>query len=561
MRSRLAFACLGLALFLAWNPRAAAREDLRVIARVGPDGPYVEREVSPAAIGDAARPSDGSRDYTLLWSRSLPDPIYTTTGISGPTGLVFAGNWLNPPKQAEAIPLDGNGTPSWVDPGTEFYVDAARAADVFAGLDCTSADSTAIVAEWRSGSPTPLWTYPIHPCRPLDGNGWSSGKGVQVSDDGSTIAVIVNSYDPGGLNGTLVLFNAGDPVPAVIYPLPDGTASALAITPDGAYVAVYAWPNIYVYDRYAETLRWSGSAFSGNDALAISAGGNYLAWGWNNLYLRRWNGSTYAALWTTSHSGYYVTECALSADETNFAVAWYKSTVNENVVEMYSLPAHALLWSYTYPPSLARGEGDERGAPDKLPDPTEVISEMVFSNDDRVLAACSWGQLFPELHVFERLDPTPVAVLDTPGSMFDVDAVSWGGRTFVAACGKHVHAGIAGRGADLYALELPAGEGVDPAEPGISAPAALAIAGAPNPFRGGTTLRLRLAGPGSVRLSVHDLSGRAVARLLDGEMRSGSSELAWMGVDDLGRALPAGTYVLRLATPRGVAATKLVRMR
>jgi len=181
--------------------------------------------------------------FELLWHRSIPDPIYTTTGITEPGKIVIAGDYLNPPKEAEAIPIFSDGTPDWVSPGNEFYVDASRQAEVLAGLDATPGDSSITAMEWGTGSATPLWAYRMHPCRPLDANGWSSGKGVEVSDDGSTIAMVVNMYVTGGLQARLSVFDSGSGAPVAELDLPGATAaSAVAITPNGAFVAVYAWP-------------------------------------------------------------------------------------------------------------------------------------------------------------------------------------------------------------------------------------------------------------------------------------------------------------------------------
>jgi WD40 repeat protein len=260
-------------------------------------------------------------------------------------------------------------------------------------------------------------------------------------------------YTPGGQKARLYVFEAGNGDPIVEYDLPDpaGNAAATAISAGGEYVAVAAWPNVYVYDVYGQTLRWSGSLPAGNDALAISGDGRYLGWGWTTFYFREWTGSSYDLLWSHSPgSGYYVGQCALTNAGDALAVAWDNGSTypNEITLDIYDLPSLDLRWSYEYaaPPGAA-----------PVPQHVDIPSQMCFSPDGERLAVSSWGGSFPEIHVFDTASPEPLYMLDTPGSMFDIDVITTGaGTTYVTACGKNVHAGQSGRGGDLYAIRLPA---------------------------------------------------------------------------------------------------------
>lgn len=529
--------------------------DLRWIPAHGPDGPTITLE-SRDDIGGGDTNVIGpipTASYDLLWHRFLADPINTSTGTSEAAGAVIVGNYLNAPKQAELIPLIGDGTPAWVSSGNEFYVDAARRADLFAAIDYTPADSTATVKEWSSGSSLPNWSYAVHGCRPLTNDGWASGKGVQVSDDGSTIAVLVNRFAPGGLDGRLVIFDAGSSVPAVVYDLPDGSASALAITPDGAYVAIYAWPFIYVYDRFAETLRWSGSAGSGNDALAISGNGQRIAWGWSTLNVREWNGTSYQPIWTFTRSGYYLTECALDGGGGTLALAWYDAaTTAQQVVELYTLPDHGLLWSYSYGPSLTRPLSEASDLPARSV--VEVVSELVWSPNGQYLAAASWGGTSPELHVFDRSSAVPEVVLDAPGTLFDVDIVDTVSGVYVSAAGKHVHAGQSGRGADAYALWISSVSDVESNEAARSSTRIEWVG--PVPSRGHTWIELHLRGAGSTRLSIVDAAGRSIAELSPPSTLAGAARVRWDGADPAGRVVPPGVYFVVLEEGGGDQRTK-----
>lgn len=64
----------------------------------------------------------------------------------------------------------------------------------------------------------------------------------------------------------------------------------------------------------------------------------------------------------------------------------------------------------------------------------------------------------------------------------------------------------------------------------------------PNPSRGAVTFRFALAEPGPVTLSVYDVAGREVARLVEGELAPGRYEAVWGEAGDLA----SGAYVLHL---------------
>ena len=68
----------------------------------------------------------------------------------------------------------------------------------------------------------------------------------------------------------------------------------------------------------------------------------------------------------------------------------------------------------------------------------------------------------------------------------------------------------------------------------------------PNPFNPQTTISFGLPESGQVRLTVHDLTGRLVATLVDGVVAAGAHEVGFRAGD-----LPSGAYLYRLQTPVG----------
>lgn len=84
---------------------------------------------------------------------------------------------------------------------------------------------------------------------------------------------------------------------------------------------------------------------------------------------------------------------------------------------------------------------------------------------------------------------------------------------------------------------------------------------APNPFNPATTIAFELPVAAPVRLSVHALDGRLVARLADGARPAGSHRIVWHGRDDAGRSVPSGTYLYRLEVGRWSEAQRLTLIR
>ncbi|MEO1479352.1 MAG: FlgD immunoglobulin-like domain containing protein, partial [Bacteroidota bacterium] len=68
----------------------------------------------------------------------------------------------------------------------------------------------------------------------------------------------------------------------------------------------------------------------------------------------------------------------------------------------------------------------------------------------------------------------------------------------------------------------------------------------PNPFTSSTRIDFSLAEDRAVTLSVFDLMGREVARLVDGYRTAGTHSVTWDALDAQGRSVAAGVYVYQL---------------
>lgn len=97
---------------------------------------------------------------------------------------------------------------------------------------------------------------------------------------------------------------------------------------------------------------------------------------------------------------------------------------------------------------------------------------------------------------------------------------------------------------------------------GSTQPAATTLAAAyPNPSAGTMTFPFSLGVAGPVRLVVHDVLGREVARLVDAPLPAGPHTATWDGRDAAGRVLPSGPYLVRLDAGGTAATQKLIRLR
>ena len=90
--------------------------------------------------------------------------------------------------------------------------------------------------------------------------------------------------------------------------------------------------------------------------------------------------------------------------------------------------------------------------------------------------------------------------------------------------------------------------GVEPALPSIGVVDFAVLAqNTPNPAGIASRIRFALKQSGVTQLTVYDVTGRRVARLIDGPLAAGSHDVKWDARDDAGRTLGSGVYLYELA--------------
>jgi hypothetical protein len=111
-----------------------------------------------------------------------------------------------------------------------------------------------------------------------------------------------------------------------------------------------------------------------------------------------------------------------------------------------------------------------------------------------------------------------------------------------------VQVGAWGQGCGFSGMgELPASE--------------MAINCYPNPFNPVVNIRFSLARSQDVQVEVFDLSGRIIAKLAGASLEEGAMSLAWTGLDLRGKAVPSGSYLVRVQTEEGSGYKKVLLLR
>jgi hypothetical protein len=155
------------------------------------------------------------------------------------------------------------------------------------------------------------------------------------------------------------------------------------------------------------------------------------------------------------------------------------------------------------------------------------------------------GQGFHVVDVSNPATPVVVGSNDTPG-----DAQS------IAVTATRAYLGdVGGNGFSVYALQCPI-PATDAAE--LAPRATRLLAPFPNPANPHVTIPFTLARGGAVQLTVLDVAGREVARLLDGVRPAGPSKAFWNGATRDGRPAASGVYLVRMMSPDGARTAKVV---
>ena len=162
---------------------------------------------------------------------------------------------------------------------------------------------------------------------------------------------------------------------------------------------------------------------------------------------------------------------------------------------------------------------------------------------------------------FSPTSSTPIltSIVDYPGSDDGGLAAKFTGANRLLVAGYHTFQ--SDRNMTLSCFEVTANTTVGVRDPEEPRPTMRLHAPAPNPLVGRSTFTFELPRTQSVRLAIHDVSGRQVRMLMDGELPAGSHQGPWDGTDDQGRSVAAGVYFARLVVGAEHATASIVVLR
>jgi hypothetical protein len=92
---------------------------------------------------------------------------------------------------------------------------------------------------------------------------------------------------------------------------------------------------------------------------------------------------------------------------------------------------------------------------------------------------------------------------------------------------------------------------------GLEDEAANAVTAYPNPMTSETSFAVTVPTSSTVTVTIHDVFGKVVNTIFNGDAAAGTMSLAWNGVDAAGARVAAGTYIVRVAGDNFSTTTKL----
>ena len=393
-------------------------------------------------IGSPSAARAGTADATgtcrMLWSRHHATADYTSAAISQPVACLSAGTEGNP-APVELIPLEGTGDPEWVFAGTEFYVAAARDADVFVALDYDEAAQTVTVYKWHASSAVPDWSYTIFSCTLY----WPEMRdtALVVSADGSTICVLVQKEsDP--IYSRMYCFDADTGSVLCTNNSPDGFAPLrIAVSRYGDYIAYSAinmdtaFGRVFTITRDSCNNYWTGLVLTLGAGLCLSPDGEYLVH--DVLTLVPLGVRMDVRKWRDFPAGYPV-ECSHDQPDRaliSSACSWDFSTVvsgwasledppEPSEIKLFEMPDCDPVWTYAYP---SNGDGP-------------VAVALTTDGSYAAVGNFTDPDTNPEILVFEHASSQPVGTVDTSDGVYWVDiAHATCGGAYLAACDGDLH--------------------------------------------------------------------------------------------------------------------------
>ena len=188
------------------------------------------------------------------------------------------------------------------------------------------------------------------------------------------------------------------------------------------------------------------------------------------------------------------------------------------------------------------------------------VDAMDVRSDGHIVVAgmvgsvARWAQFAPGSNA-----PNAIGQVYFPGSGTTGLAVRFAGLDKILLAGSHFFQGD--RNMTLTRFEAIPNTTVSVDESAPVGPTLRLQAPFPNPLAGRSSFAFELPTARSVRLAIHDVSGRQVRLLQDGELVAGRHSRAWDGSDDHGHSAAPGMYFARLVAGGERATASIVVLR
>jgi hypothetical protein len=449
---------------------------------------------------------------TIRWEFTDPIAIGDRVEVSG-NGLYQVTGWdLN----TERISLYGNSgnAPLWEYPSNpEVFINNVSISDT-GGIIANGSYHNIYL--FNRSSNVPFFNFNLETALPDTG---IAGP-LSLTNDGRFLVASVSGSD----SSTVFGFWNDSPVPVWSFRIGQtGTSGAviqgLNISGNDSVFIVNTYGGFYVLRTYTGELLYSGlinpSSPSRTQARqGISGDGSIIATINYSGYVRvyQWNGSTYNFLWQhqeppgaffnwmfsvdVSYDGNYI-----ACGTLNFLT----SSSFDGKVKLFRTTSSTPEWTYT-------GFGD-------------AVPSVSFSKNGNILTACSWGDLAHanyDLLAF-RISTginVPIFGVNSPGSFFWCSTSNDGST--VSGTGKRIHAREFGNGGIMYNIYIDT----------TDTPLSITGAGShtisydlkqnfPNPFNPLTQIDYEIPRDGSVNLTVFDVTGREITKLVNKFERAG----------------------------------------
>jgi len=294
------------------------------------------------------------------------------------------------------------------------------------------------LTKYNSLSSLPDWNYTF----PIAANGSNLG----ISRDGQTI--VAAASDPNTSSVDIAVFSPASNVPVSYTTFPLGGTSngvrGFDLSADGStlYFSAGGNPvNAYIFDIATASVVFSTPIGASFDSHAISGDGSVFAYGnFGSMNLFEKVAGVYTNTYTRSLPGSdYCGYIDISDDGSTVAFGWtFYSNYLTVQIEAVDVPSHTLTMT-----DIVNATGSLQN----------IVSGVSVSADGKRFAVGLWGDgagPVAEARLYSKTQNTPIATVDTGGSVFGLKISADGQR---AAFGtKAVHANQFGNGGKLILL-------------------------------------------------------------------------------------------------------------